>query len=117
MYLAYKIINGVLHIQSMPHGPWKVMSAEQITARLAEVESNHSRALLEAEQRGRRKGMEERPVGLSQWSGWDQSRLPWSECKHKDAVLEALFLGPWSVEDAACLTDFIERMWGAKMEE
>lgn len=50
--------------------------------------------------------------GLSAWEGWDQSRLPWSECKHKDAVLEALFEGPWSMEDADALIGFIDRTWG-----
>lgn len=49
--------------------------------------------------------------GLSEWCGWDQSRPPWGECKHKDAVLEALFRAPWSVEDAATLIGFIERTW------
>ncbi|MER9471022.1 hypothetical protein [Mesorhizobium sp. M0520] len=49
--------------------------------------------------------------GLSEWSGWDQSRYPWGETKHKDAVLEALFRGPWSVEDAAALIGFIDRTW------
>jgi len=49
--------------------------------------------------------------GLSPWMGWDQARPPWGECKHKDAVLEALFRAPWSVEDAATLVSFIERTW------
>lgn len=50
-------------------------------------------------------------AGLSEWAGWDQSRYPWGETKHKDAVLEALFRGPWSVEDAAALIGFIDRTW------
>lgn len=49
--------------------------------------------------------------GLSPWMGWDQARPPWGECKHKDAVLAALFRAPWSVEDAATLIGFIERTW------
>lgn len=49
--------------------------------------------------------------GLSEWAGWDQSRHPWGETKHKDAVLEALFRGPWSIEDAAALIGFIDRTW------
>jgi hypothetical protein len=49
--------------------------------------------------------------GMSPWMGWDQARPPWGECKHKDAVLEALFRAPWSVEDAATLIGFIERTW------
>lgn len=58
-------------------------------------------------------GMVEVPEGLSKWSGWDQSRMPWSESKHKDEVLEALFRAPWSVEDSAALIGFIDRTWGA----
>ena len=50
-------------------------------------------------------------AGLSEWAGWDQAREPWGEIKHKDAVLEALFRGPWSVEDAAALIGFIDRTW------
>jgi len=49
--------------------------------------------------------------GLSEWAGWDQTRFPWGATKHKDAVLEALFRGPWSVEDAAALLGFIDRTW------
>lgn len=49
--------------------------------------------------------------GLSEWAGWDQARYPWGGAKHKDAVLEALFRGPWSVEDAAALLGFIDRTW------
>jgi hypothetical protein len=49
--------------------------------------------------------------GLSEWAGWDKAHDPWGETKHKDAVLEALFRGPWSVEDAATLIGFIDRTW------
>lgn len=49
--------------------------------------------------------------GLSEWCGWDQSNLPWSESHHKDDVLAALFRGPWSVEDAATLIGFIDSTW------
>ena len=49
--------------------------------------------------------------GLSEWDGWDQSRHPWGETKHKDAVLDALFRGPWSAEDADALIGFIDRNW------
>ncbi|WP_353641363.1 hypothetical protein [Mesorhizobium sp. WSM2239] len=49
--------------------------------------------------------------GLSDWAGWDRSRGDWSEAKHKDAVCEALFREPWSVEDAHELLTFIERTW------
>lgn len=49
--------------------------------------------------------------GLSTWAGWDQSREPWGETKHKDAVLEAMFRGPWSAEDADALIGFIDRTW------
>lgn len=59
-----------------------------------------------------RSALEGQPTdGLSEWQGWDQSREPWGETKHKDAVLEALFRGPWSVEDAAALIGFIDRTW------
>lgn len=54
--------------------------------------------------------------GLSPWCGWDQSRLPWSDAKHKDEVCEAVFRAPWSVEDAAMLIGFIERTWPLKPE-
>lgn len=49
--------------------------------------------------------------GLSKWSGWDQSRMPWSEAKHKDAVCYAAFGDTWSMEDAHALISFIERTW------
>lgn len=51
------------------------------------------------------------PAGLSEWHGWDESRLPWSASKHKDAVCEAVFRQLWSVEDAEALIGFIERTW------
>lgn len=49
---------------------------------------------------------------LSKWSGWDQSNLPWSEAKHKDAVCYAAFGETWSMEDAETLIAFIDRTWG-----
>lgn len=49
--------------------------------------------------------------GLSEWDGWDQERLPWSESNHKDEVLQALFRAPWSMEDAEALIGFIDRTW------
>lgn len=51
------------------------------------------------------------PDGLSAWEGWDRSRGDWSESKHKDDVLEALFRAPWSIEDAAAMIGFIDRTW------
>ena len=50
-------------------------------------------------------------AGLSVWEGWDKSRDFWSETKHKDAVMHAMFRGPWSMEDAAMLLGFIDRTW------
>ncbi|MFK0336820.1 MazG-like family protein [Agrobacterium deltaense] len=50
-------------------------------------------------------------TGLSQWEGWDKSRDFWSETKHRDAVMYAMFRGPWSMEDAATLLGFIDRTW------
>jgi hypothetical protein len=50
-------------------------------------------------------------AGLSVWEGWDKSRDFWSETKHRDAVMSAMFRGPWSMEDAATLLGFIERTW------
>lgn len=50
-------------------------------------------------------------TALSDWSGWDQSDLPWSEAKHKDAVCYAAFGQTWSMEDADALIGFIERTW------
>jgi len=52
-------------------------------------------------------------AGLSAWQGWDQSRMPWSEAKHKDAVCYAAFGEAWSMNDAAALIGFIERTWTA----
>ncbi|QCM10063.1 hypothetical protein CFBP6625_06660 [Agrobacterium tumefaciens] len=49
--------------------------------------------------------------GLSQWEGWDGSRGFWSQTKHRDAVMHAMFRGPWSMEDAATLLGFIDRTW------
>lgn len=51
------------------------------------------------------------PMSLSPWAGWDQSRLPWSEAKHKDAVCYAAFGETWAMEDADTLISFIERTW------
>jgi hypothetical protein len=53
-----------------------------------------------------------RPAGLSPWAGWDTSRAPWSQAKHKDAVCAAVFGPTWSMEDAHELISFIERTWG-----
>lgn len=50
-------------------------------------------------------------AGLSEWEGWDKSRDFWSETKHRDAVMYAMFRGPWSMEDAATLLGFIDRTW------
>lgn len=50
-------------------------------------------------------------VGLSPWEGWDWSRGFWSQTKHRDAVMHAMFRGPWSVEDANTLLGFIDRTW------
>jgi hypothetical protein len=50
-------------------------------------------------------------AGLSEWSGWDRSNLPWSQAKHKDALCYAAFGPTWSMEDAAVLISFIERTW------
>lgn len=50
-------------------------------------------------------------TGLSQWEGWDASRGFWSQTKHRDAVMHAMFRGPWSMEDAATLLGFIDRTW------
>lgn len=52
-------------------------------------------------------------AGLSAWQGWDQSRMPWSEAKHKDAVCYAAFGEAWSMNDAAALIGFIGRTWTA----
>ncbi|MBN7804848.1 hypothetical protein JZX86_05655 [Agrobacterium rosae] len=52
-------------------------------------------------------------AGLSEWQGWDKSRMPWSESKHKDAVCRAAFGEAWSMNDAAALIGFIERTWTA----
>lgn len=49
---------------------------------------------------------------LSQWSGWDESNLPWSRAKHQDAVCRAVFGPTWSTEDAAALIGFINCTWG-----
>lgn len=48
---------------------------------------------------------------LSEWSGWDQSNLPWSQAKHQDAVCRAVFGPTWAMEDAAALIGFINRTW------
>ena len=58
-----------------------------------------------------------RPAGLSPWSGWDRSKLPWSESKHKDRVCAAVFGPTWSMEDAATLIEFIEQTWPAAQAE
>ena len=39
MYRAYKVIAGVMHIQSMPRGPWRKMTAEELTQRILELEA------------------------------------------------------------------------------
>lgn len=60
-------------------------------------------------------------AGLSVWEGWDKSRDFWSETKHRDEVMYAMFRGPWSMEDAAMLLGFIDRTWpktpAANLEE
>lgn len=38
MYLAYKVIGGVMHVQSTPGGPWWEMSGQQLTQRILELE-------------------------------------------------------------------------------
>jgi hypothetical protein len=52
-------------------------------------------------------------AGLSVWSGWDKSDLPWTEAKHKDAVCRAVFGPTWSMEDAETLIGFIDLTWSA----
>ncbi len=50
-------------------------------------------------------------AGLSEWSGWDQSNLHWSQTKHQDAVCAAVFGPTWSIGDAAALIGFINKTW------
>lgn len=50
--------------------------------------------------------------GLTKWSGWDQSNMPWSQAKHQDAVCRAIFGDGWSMEDASALIGFINQTWG-----
>lgn len=50
-------------------------------------------------------------LALSEWSGWDESTLPWSRAKHQDAVCRAVFGPTWSMEDAAALIGFINCTW------
>lgn len=95
---------------------WAWDKAEEVMdGHFPEIQFDIARALIAARAEGMEMAAGEardmRP-GLSAWEGWDQSRLPWSECKHKDAVLEALFERPWSMEDADALIGFIDRTWG-----
>lgn len=53
---------------------------------------------------------------LTKWPGWDQSNLPWSEAKHKDAVCYALFGDAWWMDDAAELIGFIDKTWGGRRD-
>lgn len=48
---------------------------------------------------------------LSEWAGWDQSNMPWSQAQHQDAVCAAVFGPTWSMEDAAALIGFIDKTW------
>lgn len=63
-----------------------------------------------------------RPAGApaepvhSEWSGWDQSNLPWSQAKHQDAVCAAIFGPTWAMEDAAALIGFINKTWRTSNE-
>lgn len=95
-----------------PHnGGWRINFGTQEIHPTIEAAKAAAQADYEARIRSALSVPAQDVVGLSQWEGWDKSRGFWSETKHRDAVMFAMFRGPWSMEDAAMLLGFIDTTW------